>query len=244
VPVYIEDGTARTGDRNPWRSALLELDLTHSLVPAKVAPVRQDITAAVANSYTANASAGVEALKTQHHASQVVLAVASTGGGGDILTLKLAGTDAMGLFSLQRNVKASDSADEPLMRAAARLAFETVQERWKLTRDSFVQGAAAGEAGAGPGSATGTASGAGYITGETGSILITAQFSGLKEWQTIRSRLQNLPGVQNWDLKSVNPRSATISFDFPGGAGRLTTMAGSHGLAVENGPDGLIVKTQ
>ena len=26
------------------------------------------------------------------------------------------------------------------MRAAARLAFDTVQERWKLTRDSFVQG--------------------------------------------------------------------------------------------------------
>jgi hypothetical protein len=244
VPVYIEDGTARTGDRNPWRNALLELDLTHALVPAKVAPVRQDITAAIANTYTTNASAGVEALKTQHHASQVVLAVASTGGGSDILTLKLAGTDAMGLFSLQRNVKASDSADEPLMRAAARLAFETVQERWKLTRDSFVQGTAAGEAGAGPGSGTGTASGAGYITGETASILLTAQFSGLKEWQTIRSRLQNLPGVQNWDLKSVNPRSATISFDFPGGAGRLTAMAGAHGLAVENGPDGLIVKTQ
>ena len=239
VPVYIEDGTARTGDRNPWRSALLELDLGHALVPAKVAPIRTDITAAIANSYATNASAGVEALKTQYHATQVLLAVASTdGGGGNVLTLKLAGTDAMGLFSLQRKVTAQDAGDEPLMRTAARLAFDTVQERWKLTRDSFVQGE--------PGAETGTAApaGAGYMTGELSSVQIIAQFSGLKEWQAIRQRLQHLPGVQNWDLKSVNPRSAIISFDFPGGAGRLTAMAGAQGLAVENSPDGLVVKTR
>jgi hypothetical protein len=246
VPVLVEDGTARVGDRNPWRGALLELDLTHALVPAKVAPIRQDITAAIANSYTANASAGVEALKTQHRTQQVVLAVANTSAGSDTLTLKLAGTDATGLFSLERKVKASESPDEPLMRAAARLAFDTVQERWKLTRDSFVQGEPAGGAGAGAGSdaGAGAAAGAGYMTGEAGSILITAQFSGLKEWQTIRQRLQDMPGVQNWDLKSVNPRSATISFDFPGGAARLTAIAGAQGLAVENGPDGLTVKTR
>ena len=240
VPVYIEDGTARTGDRNPWRSALLELDLGHALVPAKVAPIRSDITAAIANSYATNASAGVEALKTQYHATQVLLAVASTGGGSDVLTLRLAGADAMGLFSLQRKVTAQDAGDEPLMRAAARLAFDTVQERWKLTRDSFVQG----EPAAGTETGTAAPAGAGYMTGELSSVQITAQFSGLKEWQAIRTRLQHLPGVQNWDLRSVNPRSATISFDFPGGAGRLTAMAGAQGLAVENGPDGLVVKTR
>ncbi len=240
VPVYIEDGTARTGDRNPWRSALLELDLGHALVPAKVAPIRGDITAAIANSYATNASAGVEALKSQYHVTQVLLAVASTGGGSNVLTLRLAGTDAMGLFSLQRKVTAQDAGDEPLMRTAARLAFDTVQERWKLTRNSFVQG----EPGAGLETGTEAPAGAGYMTGELSSVQITAQFSGLKEWQAIRTRLQHLPGVQNWDLRSVNPRSAIISFDFPGGAGRLTAMAGSQGLAVENGPDGLVVKTR
>ncbi len=238
VPVFVQDGTAQAGDRNPWRSALLELDLTHALVPAKVAPVRGDLTAAIANSYTTNASAGVETLKAQYHTSQIVLAVASTGGGSNVLTLKLAGSDAMGLFSLQRKVTDGDSADEPLMRAAARLAFDTLQERWKLTRDLFAQ--------AEPGTATspGTPANAGYMSGEVSSVQITAEFSGLKEWQAIRTRLQNLPGVQNWDLKSVNPRSAIVSFDFPGGAGRLTAMAGAQGLAVENGPDGLIIKTR
>jgi hypothetical protein len=244
VPVLIEDGAARTSSRNPWHRALLELDLTHALVPAKVAPTRQDITAAIASSYTANASAGVEALKMQHRTKQVMLAVANTSAGGDKLTLQLAGTDAMGLFSLQRKVKASDSPDGSAMRAAARLAFDTVQERWKLTRDTFVQDAPAGDMATGFGGETGATAGSGYISGETSSILITAQFSGLREWQAIRKRLQHLPGVQNWDLRTVNPRTAVISFDFPGGVGRLTAMAGAHGLAVENGPDGLIVKTR
>ena len=235
VPVYIEDGTARTGDRNSWRSAFLGLDLVHALVPAKVAPVRSDLSAAIANAYIANPPASIESLKSQYRTAQIVLAVASTGGGSDVVTLKLAGTDALGLFSVQRKVKAEESADEPAMQAAARLAFETVQERWKLTRDAFVQS---------DNSAAEPAGNAGYMTGAVGSIQITAQFSGLKEWQTIRARLQNLPGVQNWDLKSVNPRSAQISFEFPGGAGRLAAMAAGQGLSVEKGPDGLIVKTR
>jgi hypothetical protein len=75
-------------------------------------------------------------------------------------------------------------------------------------------------------------------------VLLTAEFSGLKEWQAIRSRLQGLPGVQNWDLRSVNPRSAEIAFDFPGGTDRLAAIATSQGLSVERGPDGLVVKTR
>ena len=244
VPVLIEDGTAVTSDRNPWRTALAGLDLTHALVPAKVAPVRQDLTAAIANSYAANASAGVESLKTQYHATQILLAVANTSAGSNIVTLNLAGTDAMGLFSLQRKVKAEDSAEAPLIQAAARLAFDSLQERWKLTRDTYVQAGPESQTGGGTGTAEGAPASAGYMTGEMSTVEITAEFSGLKEWQAIRGRLQNLPGVQHWNLKSVNPRSAQISFDFPGGTARLTSMASAQGLVVENGPDGLTVKTR
>src|SRR5262249_45992222 len=34
VPVYIESGAAKTTDRNPWRSALLSIDVGHAVVPA------------------------------------------------------------------------------------------------------------------------------------------------------------------------------------------------------------------
>jgi hypothetical protein len=236
VPVYIEDGVAKTADRNPWRSALLSLDLIHALVPAKVAPVRGDLTAAIANAYIANPASGVETLKSQYRTSQILFAVASTDASGNEVALKLIGNDAVGQLSVVRKIRGQDTGEEPLLQGAARLAFEAVQQRWKLTRDSFVP--------AGDDAASSPAGGSAYAGGGVSSILVTAQYSGLKEWQTIRARLQNLPGIQNWDLKAVNPRSAQISFDFPGGAGRLSAMAAGQGLSVEDSPEGLIVKTR
>ncbi len=235
IPIYIEDGSARTADRNPWRSALGGLDLSHALVPAKVAPTRGDITAAIASAYFANPAAGLETLKSQYHTTQLLFAVAELDGSGDTLTLKLTGNDGLGQFSLQRKVKAKEGVDETSVKTAARLAFETVQERWKLTRDTLMSADPAPGAG-GPGAYS--------ARGGLVSLQVTAQFSGLKEWQAIRARLQRVPGIQNWDLRSVNPRSADIGFDFPGGAERLTALAASQGLSVENGPEGLVVKTR
>jgi hypothetical protein len=236
VPVYIEEGAARTTDRNPWRNALLQLDLTHALVPAKIAPARGDVTAAIANAYLANPTSGVETLKTQYRTTQLLFAVAELESGGETLTIKLIGTDALGAFAVERKVKAKEGVDEPLIQTAAQLAFETVQQRWKLTRDTFVDASGPAGSPASPGAYTG---GGGVVP-----VQITAQFSGLKEWQSIRARLQSVPGIQNWDLRSVNPRSAEIGFDFPGGAERLTAIAAGQGLSVENGPAGLVVKTR
>ena len=234
VPVYIESGAARTTDRNPWRNGLAQLDLAHALVPSKLAPVRGDLTAAIANAYLATPASSIEALKTQYKATYVMLAVAEVDSGGESLNLRLAGIDALGAFNVQRKVKSRDGAEENLMQTAAKIAFDSVQERWKLTRDSVsVQGATAT-----------AANSTNSVSGDFAPVQVTAQFSGLKEWQTIRTRLQRVPGVQNWDLKSVNPRSALIGFDFPGGAERLAELAQGQGLSVENGAEGWVVKTR
>ena len=235
VPVFVEDGAAKTTDRNPWRSALAGLDLAHTHVPAKLAPTRGDLTAAIAKAYFANPASGMETLKLQYKTPQIVVALAEPDGGGDSLTVKLVGNDALGLFSLQRKVKAKEGIDEATLQSAARLAFETVQERWKLTRGS---------------PAAATAAARSYDSdevspaGELVSVQVTAEYSGLKEWQAIRTRLQSVPGVQHWDLRSVNPRSAEIGFDFPGGPERLAEMAEARGLSVENSPEGLVVKSR
>lgn len=234
VPVYIEGGAARPSDRNPWRNALAQLDLAHALVPARIAPVRSDITAAIANAYIGNPSAGLDALKSQYHTTQLMLAVAELDIGGELLNVRLIGSDALGLFTLQRKLQSKDGVDEALMKIAANVALNTVQERWKLTR-----------AGAGVGAdASAGAASMGFSSGGLVSVQVTAEFSGLREWQTIRTRLQKMPGLQNWDLKSVNPRSAQIAFDFPGGAERLASIAEAQGLSVENRADGLVIKTR
>jgi hypothetical protein len=235
VPVFVEDGAAKTTDRNPWRNALAGLDLMHAAVPAKLAPTRGDLSAAIAKAYFANPASGVETLKSQYKTTQILLALAELDGSGDSLTLKLVGSDAVGLFSVERKEKPRDGIDEAAFQSAARLAFETVQERWKLTRGSPAVVTAASR---------GQDADEAPPAGELVPVQATAEFSGLKEWQAIRTRLQSVPGVQHWDLRSVNPRSAEIGFDFPGGSERLAELAGAHGLSVENGPEGLIIRTR
>ncbi|HWJ18648.1 MAG TPA: hypothetical protein VNR65_07975, partial [Geobacterales bacterium] len=237
IPVFVEDGTAKSSDRNPWRSALADLDLAHAPIPGKLAPTRGDLTAAIAKTYFANPAAGVDTLKAQYKTTQILMALAELDGGGDNLTVKLVGSDAVGLFSLQREVKARDGIDQAALESAAQLAFETVQERWKITRGSPAVATAAASS-----NETSEAPPAGG--GELVSVQVTAEFSGLKEWQAIRSRLQGVPGVQHWDLRSVNPRSAEIGFDFPGGAERLAELAEARGLSVESGPEGLVVRSR
>ncbi len=151
MPVYIEAGNARTADRNPWRNVLTQLDLTHALVPAKVAPTRGDLTAAIASAYFANPAAGAETLKSQYHTTQVVMAVAEIEG-DDAINLRLVGFDTLGLFNLQRKLKSKDGVDEPLMQEAARFVLETVEQRWKLTRGSA--GTVSADAGASGGTRT------------------------------------------------------------------------------------------
>ena len=123
VPVYVEGGNARTADRNPWRAALADLDLTHALVPAKVAPARGDITAAIATAYIANPPAGLDTLKSQYRTTQILFALAELDGGGDALTLKLIGSDALGAFALKRTFQPREGVDETALQAggAARL---------------------------------------------------------------------------------------------------------------------------
>ncbi|MBT3070609.1 DUF2066 domain-containing protein [Rhodomicrobium sp. Az07] len=242
VPVYVEGGAARTADRNAWRMALTSLDLTHALVPAKVAPARSDITAAIASAYIASPAATLETLKTQYRTQQIMFALAETEGDGETISLKLIGLDSGGQFTVQRKVKGRGAGEGTALDAAADLAFDTVQERWKLAREASAPATPDGYGGTAPGPYDGNSAPA--YAGSMETLQVTALYAGLKEWQTIRRQLQGLPGVQNWDLRSVNPRSASIAFDFPGGAARLTAMAAGQGLDVENGPDGLVVKVR
>jgi hypothetical protein len=229
LPVYIEAGAARPSEHNPWHDALARLDLVHSLVPGRLAPVRSDITAAIANAYINSPSASLATLKSQYHTTQFVLAVAELDLGGEGLNIRLIGYDTLGQFTLQRKFHAKEGVDESLMTTAANLVFDTIQQRWKLTR------VGASPVSSGP---------VGMSSASLVPVQVLAEYSGLKEWQAIRTKLQHIPGVQNWDLKAVNPRNAQIGFDFPGGPERLAEIAASQGLSMENTANGWIVKTR
>jgi len=64
--------------------------------------------------------------------------------------------------------------------------------------------------------------------------LLTVQFSSLKEWQDIRTRLSKVPGVQGMEIASLSARSADVKFRYPGGAPSLAAKLPSRRMSLMN----------
>lgn len=225
LPVYITGGAAVASDRNPWRMSLAGLDLKNGLVPVALAPTRSDITADVAKAYFASPDAALETLRNQHRTRNLILAVAELGLDGETLTVQLLGSDDLGTIALERKFRMREASEDALADFAAGVTYQMIQQRWKLTRPASLVSAAGGLA---------------PLT----RVELVAEFSGLREWQSLRGKLQRLPGLQNFDVKSVSPRGAQISFDFPGGGEQLAQIAASQGMAVEPGARGYIIRAR
>jgi hypothetical protein len=213
IPVMIEGGAERAGSDNPWFQAFASLDTDHALAPVKVAPARANMVAALGGDLSASSRGLFETLSYQYRADNLILAIADVNPNATEMRLRLVGQDAVGRFALERQFKIFDRDIDYTARFASAIALKVIEGRWKMTRLAS-QGALEGPA-------------------DLETIVLTAQFTGLKAWQTMRARLQQVPGLQALDIKGLNARGASLTVDFPGGAERLAQAARSQGLAVE-----------
>lgn len=223
LPVYLSGGAIQAGDKNPWLQAWSRLDLVNALAPVKLVQPRPDLTAEMVRTAAATPQS-LETLNYQYRAEYLVLAVAETDEKG-ALKVRLIGRDGSGSLKLERVFKQYDGELADAAQTGAQVALNVFEGRWKLRRLS-AQGALDG--------------GSQDLT----AIDLTAQFTGMKEWRVIKDRLEKLPGVQSMDVKAVNPRGATISLEFPGGAERLAKAAGNYGLMLEGGAGAWLVRAR
>lgn len=224
LPVYIEAGTARQAAQNPWYEALRKADLQNTLTPVKLVAPRPDVTADMAARIAADPARGMETLTYQYRAQYLVMAVAEIDAQTQSLQVRYVGRDAAGLISLSRSFKIYAKDVDATTEKAAQISLNMIEGRWKLTKLASL----------------------GALDGpqELVRLELTAQFTGLKEWQSIKQRLARVPGVQGLEVKALNPRSASISIEFPGGGERLVAAAASQGLAVEGSADAWLVRAQ
>jgi len=223
LPVYLAGGAIQSGEKNPWLQAWSQLDLSNALAPVKLVQPRPDLTAEAARAASASPQS-LEAINYQYRAEYLVLALAEIDERGG-LTVRLTGRDASGSLKLERSFKSYGEEPSVAAQNAAQIALNVFEGRWKLRRLAS-QGALDGG------------------SQELAQIEMTAQFAGLKEWRVIKDRLQKLPGVQGIDIKAVNPRGATISLEFPGGADRLAKTALNYGLALEGSEGAWLLRSQ
>jgi hypothetical protein len=212
LPVMTEGGGVKTSTGNAWFEALEAVDSEHSLAPFKLAAPRVDLAPGTISNPTSPEV--LQTLRQQYRADALVLAIAEVNAQRTIMRVRLIGHDAVGSLYLERNYTITGQDIDGAASFAAKVAAGVIEGRWKETRLASL-----GAIGGAP--------------AELETIALSVQFTGLKQWQNMRGRLQKIPGLQSLDIKALNARGAVISVEYAGGASRLAQAAQSQGLAID-----------
>jgi hypothetical protein len=223
LPVMTEGGGVKAGAANSWYEALDAVDGEHTLASVKLAAPRPDFSpAAISNPASGQV---LETLRQQYRADNLVLALAEVDAQATKLKVRLVGQDTAGPVFLERSYKINGRDTAEAARFAAKVSVGVLEGRSKSTRLASL-------------SATGG------VPANLETVAMSVEFSGLKQWQDMRKRLQKIPGLQGLDVKTLNARGASISVEFAGGAERLAQAAQSQGLAIDNRGGELVLMTR
>ena len=238
LPLVIDDNKVKSLNE-PWRQAWLDLDLSHGLTPANVLQPRPELEAGMVRAVLAGDAGAFSAVQRDYGSAPLVIAVGQKMEGGRFVT-RLAGTDGVGRINYGRSDKPSGTAPKAAQEAAS-FAYAVLENRWKATRASPDPVAAPVnyEEGGTPQPQ------AAPQQGEPGRLVTAVVvFTGLKEWQQIRGRLAQVPGLQRLEVNSLSARTASITFDYAGSLGHLQQVLGQNGFSFENREEAFVLRAR
>ena len=238
LPLVI-DGNKVKSVNEPWRQAWLDLDLTHGLTPANVLQPRPELEPGMVRAVLAGDAGAFDALQRDYGSAPLIIAVGQKVEGGRFVT-RLAGTDGVGRINYGRSDKLAGAAPKAAQDAAS-FAYAVLENRWKATRaapDPVAAPVNYEEGGTPPPQAA-------PQQGEPGRLVTAVVvFAGLKEWQQIRGRLAQVPGIQRLEVNSLSARTASITFDYAGSLGHLQQVLGQSGFSFENREEAFVLRAR
>ena len=223
LPLMIAGDVVASEGEEGWRQAFDDLDLAHSIAPATILRPRPDLAIDTVKAVLAGDTEALAKLQDEY-GSPLVIAVGEIADGAFVT--RLAGADSVGAIQFEQSDPVGSDA-KASARAAAALAFGTIESRWKTTGGGAVApGTAANYAPGGGAAQPGTAP-----QGEVPrNVVAQVEFSGLKEWQDIRGRLTNVAGIRALEVNSLSARGAAITFDYAGPLARLQQELDQNGF--------------
>jgi hypothetical protein len=237
LPLVIEGNKVKSLNE-PWRQAWLDLDLSHGLTPANVLQPRPELEAGMVRAVLAGDAGAFAAVQRDYGSAPLIVAVGQKVDGGRFVT-RLAGTDGVGRINYGRSDKAGGTAPKAAQEAAS-FAYAVLENRWKATRAAPdpVAVPVNYEEGMPPPQAA-------PQQGEPGRLVTAVVvFAGLKEWQQIRGRLTQVPGLQRLEVNSLSARTASITFDYAGSLGHLQQVLGQNGFSFENREEAFVLRAR
>ncbi len=76
------------------------------------------------------------------------------------------------------------------------------------------------------------------------NVVALVEFSGLRDWQEIRSRLTRIAGLNTLEVNSMSARAAAVTFDFAGSLDSLQAALGQNGFALDERNGTLVLRSQ
>ncbi|MFZ4808076.1 MAG: DUF2066 domain-containing protein [Hyphomicrobiaceae bacterium] len=209
LPVATADNAAaQTRLQRSWTTAWQGLDGAHSLTPFKIEALKGDVTLATLKPLLDGDGAVIDRLARTYGSGRILVASAQTEGGK--LQVILAGQDAVGPFLLKRSFKIAGGDVDYATELASVIASGILEGRWKAVR---VQ----------------SAGGLEVLAQPPVAVHLVVQYGNLQQWQDMRRRLAELPGVEDLQIGGVSARGADLALRYPGGGEAMAAMLATQG---------------
>ncbi len=207
-----------------WSNVWPGLDLDNTLTPLKVEPLKPVIHADTMKMLLAGDTGANRILAGEYKSDQIIVAIAEADIAGKRLNVTLTGVDATGPINWKRAYKLADGDLEYTMELAAVVTLGVLEGRWKAAKSDIAGGVDA-------------------VSGAGADIAIEVEFQSIEEWDDIRGRLLNMPGIDDVRVGAVSARSAEVSVKYPGGPGLLANELAPQGLTLRNTISGWLLKS-
>lgn len=213
VPLMAEPAGGEGGPRfRPatagWSGVWKGLDLDNTLTPLRIETLAPSVPEATVAAVLAGDDRAERTLSETYKADFVLFAVAEVDAAGRQLHVTLAGIDPAGLLSWRRSYRIAEGDLGYAMEFAAVVTQGVLEGRWKVAKLEEQGG------------------------GGAGAIRMTVAFSSLEEWNDLRGRLLEVPGIDDVRIGAVSPRTADVSVRYPGGGPGLAAVLARQGLAL------------
>lgn len=198
-----------------WLDIWRDLDLKNALTPLKLAAVKPFVHDDTLNMLVAGDESANRVMANEFGGANVVTAIAEVDRPGGRVHVTLAGRDAVGPFNLKRSYRLQDGDVGYAMELAAVISAAIVEGRWKAIKAQSFGGVAA--------------------LSEPGEpVRMQVEFQGLAEWNAVRARVLETPGVSNVEVDAVSARAADLQVSYPGGGPALADAFAARGLSLRN----------
>jgi hypothetical protein len=202
-----------------WMDAWKGLDLEHTLAPIELQSLKPSIHPDTLKALVDGKGGTDRILADEYGRPYVVVAIGDYDAGAKRFNITLSGLDAVGSLYLKRSYHVADGDTGYAMELAAVIAQGVLEGRWKAIKT------------------------AGSDPAQGQAISLQARYQSFDEWREMRRQLLAIPGIGDMRVDSETAQGATVTLRYAGGPAELAGALSGHGLAIESGADGLIIRS-